>query len=219
MLIRANGIDLYYEKAGVGPPLLLLHGNGEDHTIFSTITKKLRNHFTVYAIDSRNHGASQKTDDFNYEIMAEDIISFIQELHLKKVDILGFSDGAIVALLAAMKHKDLINKLLLLGLNLKPGDFITECLDYTKHMYENTQDPLYYMMLTQPQIELESLKTVNVPVLLVAGEHDIFKPETFVNISRALPNAELMIMKNHDHESYISNSDLLFDDVIRFLGK
>ena len=58
MIAHVNGIDLFYEKAGEGRPLLLVHGNGEDHTIFDEAAAELAGSFTCYAVDSRCHGQS-----------------------------------------------------------------------------------------------------------------------------------------------------------------
>ena len=84
MTINVNGITLYYEKTGRGEPLILLHGNGEDHTIFDVVSKQLSQKYTVYAIDSRNHGKSEKTAELHYEDMADDVTAFIRELQIER---------------------------------------------------------------------------------------------------------------------------------------
>lgn len=211
-----NNIELAYEKLGKGDPLILLHGNGEDHHIFDEITKKLENNFTIYSIDSRNHGESTKTEDYSYETMAKDIYSFIKTLNLGKVNIVGFSDGAIIALILAMNQWECINKMALLGVNLKPDDFKEESYQFVKETYEETKDPLFKLMLEQPNIELDDVKTVTIPTLVIAAEHDIFKPELFIGLTNALPNAELVIMKGHAHDSYIVNQDILYPDLVKF---
>ncbi len=78
MEINVNNITLNYLVKGNGNPLILLHGNGEDLQIFDKLVSKLEKQFTVYAIDSRNHGGSTRTEDFTYEAMAEDIHQFIE---------------------------------------------------------------------------------------------------------------------------------------------
>jgi pimeloyl-ACP methyl ester carboxylesterase len=215
MKMKVNNIELAYKKMGSGEPLLLLHGNGEDHHIFDAITSKLQNHFTVYAIDSRNHGESTKTDDYSYETMAADIDAFIRHLNVGKVNIVGFSDGAILALLLAM-NSNLIRKMALLGVNLKPEDFTEESYQYLQDTYAETKDPLLKLMLEEPNIELSALKKVTAPALVLAAQEDLFKPESFVNLTNALPTAELKIMNGHQHDSYIVNQDILYPDLLKF---
>jgi pimeloyl-ACP methyl ester carboxylesterase len=216
MEVRANGISLFYEVSGKGDPLVLLHGNGEDHHIFDALVAKVSAHFTVYAVDSRNHGQSQKTDDYSYEVMAGDIQAFLRALRLTPVNILGFSDGAIVSLLLAMRHGGDIRKMALLGVNLKPEDFTGESLRFIRETYEETKDPLFRMMLEQPDIALEDVRGVNIPTLIIAAEHDLYRPEMFADLAKALPDAELMIMAGHEHDSYIAHQDLLYPELVRF---
>lgn len=216
MKIAVNNITLHYTKQGAGAPLILLHGSGEDHHIFDKITDKLKQDFTVYGIDSRNHGESTKTNDFTYETMAEDICQFIQALKLEQVNAVGFSDGAIICLLIALRSNNPLKKMALLGANLKPTDFKKDMYDYLVKGYEKTKDPLFKMMMEQPNIELESLKNIDIPALVVAGQHDLFYRKTFTDITKTIPDATLNIVKGHDHDSYITNQDLLYPDLLEF---
>ena len=216
MIVNLNGIDFFYEKTGAGAPLILLHGNGEDHHIFDMITARLSSDFTVYALDSRNHGQSQKTDDYSYLTMSEDVFAFIRELNLGKVNIAGFSDGAIISLMLAMNHEAVIEKMALLGVNLKPGDFTEENYQFISRQYAVTRDPLFKLMLEQPDIELDDIRHIMVPTFVVAAENDIYRPGMFTELTNALPKAELKIMPGHDHDSYVVNQDIMYPDFIRF---
>lgn len=217
MKANINNITLNYLKGGNGNPLILLHGNGEDLHIFDKLIDKLKEKFTVYAIDSRNHGESTKTEDYTYETMCEDIRLFIQELKLEKVSVIGFSDGAIVTLLLTLKQPQIFKKMVLLGINLKPTDFKPDAYNYLVHEYEKTKDPLFKMMLEQPNIDLNELKKVQTPTLLVRGENDLFDESSFQNMVDIMPNAELRIMENHDHSSYIVDNDIILPYLEKFL--
>lgn len=216
--ISVNGVELFYKKAGGGEALILLHGNGEDHHIYDKLTKKLKSRYTVYAIDSRNHGKSSKTDDYSYDTMAKDICLFVQKLSLGRVYIAGFSDGAIISLLLALKYSECISKMILLGVNLSPDDFTEESRHYLESVYKETKDPLFKLMLTEPDIKVESLASINIPTLVMGGENDIYKPATFATVSANIPDSELKIMKGHTHDSYIVNEDIIYKDIIEFLG-
>ena len=216
MEINVNNVKLSYIKEGEGKPLILMHGSGEDRHIFDEIINKLKKDFTVYAIDSRNHGESEKTDVFTYEAMSEDISEFIKKLKLDGAYGVGFSDGAILALMTGMKYQELIGKMALLGINLKPEDFKEPEYNYLLKEYNETKDPLFKMMLEQPNIELEKLKDVNIPTLVIAGENDVFYEKTFTDIVKVMPNAVLKIMGGHDHSSYVINKDILYKYFLEF---
>jgi len=217
MIENLNNIALNYITEGVGEPLILLHGNGEDHHIFDKLICKLKLNFCIYAIDSRNHGESSKTNDYSYETMVDDILLFIEKKALKNVSIIGFSDGAIIALLLAIRNKNIFDKMVLLGVNLKPTDFKDHIYTSMLEEYQKTKAPLLKLMLEEPCIELESLRNVIVPTLVVVAEDDIFKEESFTDIVEAMPNAVLKIMKGHDHGSYIISQDILYPDLTTFL--
>lgn len=229
MHVNANGINLYYEKSEHKPknakhicnstPLILLHGNGEDSSIFSKLTPGLRTQFTVYSLDSRNHGKSEYTATYDYAVMAQDVYAFTQAMGLEKVNLLGFSDGGIIALMLAINNAEIVNRMALLGVNLSPEDLLEDVFSEMKNEYEKTKCPLFKLMLTQPNISINTLTQVNTPTLLVAGENDIFKPDLYHRMLCAMPNAKFLLMKGHTHDSYIVSSDLLYDDLAGFFEK
>lgn len=210
-------ITLNVEVSGQGPSMVLLHGNGEDHHIFDTLAKKLRQHFTLYAVDSRDHGESTKTGTiFNYDDMAEDIHLLIQQLKLEKVNIIGFSDGGIIALLLGIRQETYLNKIASLSPNLSPKDWKKEPLRYLEQKYKETRDPAFYLMLNEPNIDPEALKNIQIPSLITAGEKDLFYRSMYKTIEKKIPDATLKIIEGHDHSSYIIDSDLLSADFIHF---
>lgn len=216
MKIEVNNIELFYEKTGKGQPLILLHGNSEDHHTFDKLVEKLKNHFTIYAIDSRNHGKSQNAGDFSYEIMAKDMEEFILKLYLEKPSIIGFSDGAIIALTMAINKKISLEKLVLLGVNLKPSDFTEKAYNFIKSYYEKTDSPFFKLMLEAPNIELEEINNVYNQILLVAGENDIIKKKLYEQMQEVLPNSKLIILSNENHDSYIKDNDMLYPILMEF---
>lgn len=218
MDIKVNNVTIHYEKSGEGEPLLLLHGNGEDLHIFDTLVAKLKKHYTIYAIDSRNHGMSEQTGDYSYRSMTADMFAFIQAIGEEKVSWLGFSDGAIVGLMMAIENQKIFDKLILLGVNLKPTDFKEKAYNSIAKKYEETGDPLLKLMLDEPTIELDDVTHVETPTLVVSAEKEFFKPETYTDLVDAMPNATLKIIPNHKHETYITNNDLLYPDIVDFLS-
>lgn len=217
MKLDVNNITLNYQKIGSGNPLILLHGNGEDLHIFDKLVESLKQYFTIYAIDSRNHGQSSQTEDYSYKTMAKDIFQFIETLDLRNVSIVGFSDGAIIALLMSIENSSIFSKMVLLGVNLKPSDFKENIYQYLVGEYQKEKSPLIKMMLEEPNIELEQLENINIPTLVVAGEDDLFKIESFEKMKKSFPDCIFTIMYGYDHSSYIVNNDILNADLIQFL--
>ncbi|MCC8034400.1 MAG: alpha/beta hydrolase [Rikenellaceae bacterium] len=216
MTINLGGLEIYYEKTGEGGfPLVMLHGNGEDGTIFEPLARKLSRHFTVYTIDSRNHGRSG-CGELSYEAMAGDVILFIRELNLPRPYVVGFSDGAIIALLAELARPGLFPRMALAGANLRPSDFREEIFRGFERAYSQNGDPLLGLMLTEPDIDPFDLGKIDAPVFVIGAENDMFIPETFTTITDALPKARLTFMYGHDHGSYIVGSDLLYRPLLDF---
>ena len=73
------------------------------------------------------------------------------------------------------------------------------------------------MMLEQPNIELEELKNIETPTLVVSAEHELFYRKVFKDMVKVMPNAKLKIMENHDHGSYIINEAILYPDLMEFI--
>lgn len=216
MNIVVNRVNLFYDVKGAGRPLLLLHGNGEDHTVFAPLAEKLSRNFTVYSIDSRNHGQSDRSDDYSYATMAADITAFVRRLALESPLVVGFSDGAIIALTAQIASPGLFSRMALLGPNLSPDDMLPEVYGQIDEAFHRKGDPLLKLMLTEPHIDPSELEGVDVPVLVVGAENDIYRPETFETIAVSLPDSRLMIVEGHDHGSYILDTDIMYKPLVGF---
>ena len=217
MYIHLNRQILYYEKSGKGAPLLLLHGNGEDHTIFDKLVPLLEQSYTVYAIDSRGHGESNPTDDFHYDGMADDIAKLITALELERPILFGFSDGAIIGLLIAIQQPGLLSKLILAGANLNPKGMKWHIRRKIKKHYRKTGSLLDRMMLTEPNIAPAMLSTISTPVLVLAGSNDMITASHTKKIAASLPHAQLQIISGEDHGSYIIHSSKAYQYIKGFL--
>lgn len=218
MKININDITLHYEIKGIGDPVLFLHGNGEDLHIFETLTDAIKEDFTCYSIDSRNHGMSSMTDLYSYDVMTEDVFYFIRKNNLKKVSIVGFSDGAIVALLLALKHPQSVDKMILAGVNITPKAYLPDIYNEIEKEYYLSQNPLLQMMLTEPNIELSTLNKVENSALIIYGENDLFIESSFLEINKFLKYSSLLKMEGHSHDSYIVNNSLLAPTIKKFLS-
>ena len=216
MYCTVNDIRLYYEVRGAGTPLILLHGNGEDHRIFAPAAAALSERFTVYTPDSRCHGLSSDPEELDYDLMADDLIGFIRALGLEKPLFYGFSDGGIIGLLAAMKEPQLLGKLIVSGANLEPRGLCSRELE-SIHAMALAGDRLCRLMDNQRPIPPENLRRITVPTVVLAGEYDLIRPEHTRLIADSIPGAVLEIIPGEDHSSYIVNSSKLSPILSRYL--
>ncbi len=104
---------------GEGNPLLILHGYFGMSDNWRSLGNKLSENFQVHLIDQRNHGRSFHTDEFDYEILAEDLYNYIQYHQLKKVSIIGHSMGGKVAMLFAVTYPEIAHKLIVADISPK----------------------------------------------------------------------------------------------------
>ena len=213
MFQHVNGIELYYEVKGNGRPLLMVHGNGEDHTIFDEASEILKDRFTVYLVDSRDHGQSTKVSDLHYSDMADDLLVFLNDLDLKDVTFYGFSDGGILGLLLAQKT-DRISRLIVSGANMTPNGVKGWLKTVIKIMYFFNKDGKLRMMLREPNITAEELSSIKVPTTVIAGEKDLVIRKETEAIAAAIPGSKLRIIKGEGHGSYIVHKTAVADLIL-----
>ena len=213
MIAKVNGVDLYYEVVGSGEPLIMVHGNGEDHTIFDVAAEKLKDHFTCYLIDSRDHGKSSKVTGLSYQSMADDIKSFILQLGLDNVTFYGFSDGGIIGLLVA-SQTDLLKRLIVSGANTQPDGVKKGLILMMKGIYFFTRNPKIRMMLDEPHISDEELSRINCETTVIAGEKDLIRKEHTEHIANAIKGSRMMILPGEGHGSYIVKTTKIADIIL-----
>jgi len=103
---------LHSRIIGEGEPLLILHGYFGAGDNWKSIANKLSDRFQVHLIDQRNHGRSFHSDDFDYELMIEDLCTYIEYNQLENVNLLGHSMGGKTVMLYAVEHAKNVNKLI-----------------------------------------------------------------------------------------------------------
>lgn len=204
-------IQLNDTTAGQGFPLILLHGNGEDHTYFKHQMGPFSEKFRVIALDTRGHGQSPRgTAPFTLEQFAEDLKGFLDSREISRCHLLGFSDGANIALLFALKYPDYVEKLVLNGTDLYPSavKLSTQVpivlgwglLQVIRRFDKKAQPKweLLDLMTTQPHIKPASLAALTMPTLVAAGDRDMIREKHTRLIARSIPNSQLAILPG-DH--------------------
>ena len=218
--IEVNGVSLHYAAAGEGKPVVLVHGNGESHTLFDREMSLLTEAgYRVYAPDSRGHGANAPLQEYHYDDMAEDMYCLIKALGLEQPALYGHSDGGIIGLKLAMRHPGILSRLAVSGTNLCPEglrpDFLAEC----EAMNRRAPNPLITLMLREPHIDPGDLRRITIPVLVTVGERDLVLPEETRRIAEHLPDARVVVLPGEDHGSYIGRSDTMGKLLLAFLGE
>ena len=202
-------IELFYTKTGSGPPLLLLHGNGEDGTYFVHQVEEFSRDFTVYAIDTRGHGQSPRGGaPFTISQFADDLLAFMDRQGLPRADILGFSDGGNIALIFALRHPDRVRRLILNGANLDPKGVkplvqLPIVLGYhfaslSKSPKAKARAELLGLMVKEPHIAPAELQKLTMPVLVIAGTKDMIQERHTRLIANRIPGARLALIPG-DH--------------------
>ncbi|WP_124066522.1 alpha/beta hydrolase [Clostridium sp. E02] len=217
MYITVNGIRLYYEVSGRGPAMILVHGNGEDHKIFKETANLLHKDYTVYSMDSRGHGKSAGKETISYEQMAEDVAEFVRILKLNYPIYCGFSDGAIIGILAAVKHPKLFSKMVICGANAYPEGLKRRWLIFYGFLALVFRDPRVRMMLREPKISGKELEQIAVPTLVLAGEKDMVRHSHTVYLASKIKNSCLRILAGETHGSYVVHSKKLYCYMEKFL--
>jgi len=210
-------IELYYQEMGKGKPLILLHGNGEDGTYFKHQIDYFSDRYRVIAIDTRGHGKSPRgTAPFTIKQFAKDLNNFMIGQGIDNAVLLGFSDGANIAMEFAMKYPEKVKALILNGGNLSPrgvkrtvqvpieiGYKIAKCFAAkSPDAKKNTE--MLGLMVNEPNINPSELSQITVPTLVICGTRDMIKESHTKEIANSIPNANLSIIKG-DH--FIENKE------------
>lgn len=214
-------IKLDYTEKGSGEVLFLLHGNGEDRSYFKHQLEFFSPHRRVIAPDTRGHGKSPRgTAPFTIKQFAEDLLKLMDELKIESAEILGFSDGANIALTFALKYPRRVKKLILNGGNLFPEGvkrsvqlpieigFAIASRAAAKSPQARLNAEMLGLMVNEPNISPDTLSAVDIPVLVIAGTKDMIKESHTRLIAESLPCSELVILKgdhfiaNKQHEAF-----------------
>lgn len=203
-------LDIYYEVIGRGYPIVMLHGNGEDHHIYDQLVSLLSHQYQCIFVDSRYHGQSIHEGELSYQQMCQDVMGIINERMIEAYDVIGFSDGGIVSLLLAMNDQR-VKHVVSLGANTKPSMIkpiylltmylqklclLPFCLYHSK---ARLQYKLINLMLKEPHIEYHDLKQIQIPVLIMAGEYDMIKDIDTKHIGESLPYSVIKIINGGNH--------------------
>jgi pimeloyl-ACP methyl ester carboxylesterase len=157
--------------------------------------------------------------------MASDFCALLDYLQIDSTYVLGWSDGGINGLIMAMHCPEKVKMLAISGANVVPDSSAVPYSDilWIKNFVEHnttaskTEIALNKLLLYEPNISDEELGQIYCPVLVMAGDRDIIKPEHTIKIFQSIPNASLCIFPDSTHEVLQQHPDLFNETVLRFL--
>jgi len=223
-----NGISMYYEIHGDagGTPLVLLHGGGSTIDVtYGRVLRFLARHRKVIAVEEQAHGRTTDRDTpVRFDASADDVAALLRYLHVDQADVMGFSNGASVAMQLAIRHPPLVRKLVFASSFTKRSGAIPQFWGFMdKATFADMPQPLkdaFLQVNPDPQklrtmhdkdlermrhfVETpdEAVKSVRAPTLVLLGDHDLPTPEHAIELVHLLPRARLMILPG-GHGDYL----------------
>ncbi|MGH6892405.1 MAG: alpha/beta fold hydrolase, partial [Dongiaceae bacterium] len=215
-----DGARIWYATYGAGSPVVMLHGGlGHGGNWGHQAPALVKSGYRAILIDSRGHGRSTRDSrPFRYELMASDVLAVMDALHLEKAAIVGWSDGACIALILAMKAPARVAGVFFFGCNMDPSGvneitpspILERCFgrhakDYarlsaTPDRFKEFVGAVGLMMKAEPNYSAHDLAQIRVPVTIAQSEHEEFiKREHADYLARSIPGAGLVILPGVSH--------------------
>jgi len=210
--------------------LVFLHGNGEDSHIFDPQIRYFSHDYMTVTVDTRAHGLSTRgTSPFSFYTFAADLIAVLDALHIEKAHIVGFSDGAITALHAALTTPERVASMVLLGANYHPKgvrliprlqiwlvySWLSAASLFSTRIRKRKE--IWGLMVHQPNLNIDELSRINVPTLVVTGEKDMVSQRHNDELSRTIAGAKRLIIPKGNHFWMFAKPDMLNQCVMDFL--
>jgi pimeloyl-ACP methyl ester carboxylesterase len=226
--------ELEFYEFGTGPTFTMLHPGGTDARALTSIVDRFTERYRVLTPDRRGHGRTPDSDEpMTFEGMADDTIRFLERHAPEPSPLLGYSDGAVVALMVTAQRPDLVSHLVFVsGVYSRDGwpletlasdvpDFMVDAYaevspDGREH-FVVVADKLRRMHEQGPTMTTADLGTIRLPVLVVVGDDDDMSLEHILELYRALPAGELAVVPHASHGVLVEKPDLCRDLIVEFL--
>lgn len=237
-----NGALLWYAEWGVhnsGVPVLVLHGGPANSNYFGLLIAALVRHgYRVIAMDSRGQGRSARAEGpITYHMMADDVIGLLDLLHVRQVNLVGWSDGGIIGLDLAIHHPQRLRRLFAFGANTDSSGVYPSAdaapvviafearakeeyrrLSPTPGDWDSFLAVMGRMWRTEPDFTAEQLHSIRVPTTIADGEHEeIIRPQHTRHIAATIPHARLVILPDVSHFAMLQDPAAFDGAVLDFL--
>jgi pimeloyl-ACP methyl ester carboxylesterase len=243
-----NGLRIYFEIHGVAkptqPPLVLLHGGGDTiQTSFGQILPALAGERQVIAFEQQGYGHTADIADrpFSFEQSADDTAALLEYLHIEKADLFGFSNGGTIALQVAIRHPEVVRKVVAASALVKRDGaypWLWDAMANAKleNMPQELQDE-YLKVAPQPEhlrmmhdkaaqrmrdfkdIPADAIRGIVAPTLVLVGDADVIRPEHAVEMFRLLPHAQLAVLPGTNHTQLTARTGWLLPMIGGFLER
>ena len=232
---EVNGLNMYYEIYGEGKPIVLIHGGGSTiQSSFEKLIPLLSKNRKVIAVESQAHGrTNDRNADLSFEQDADDIATLIKNINIDKADFLGFSNGGTTTLQIAIRHPEIIDKMILASALAKRHGVLDWFWGFmSQAKLENMPEQLKAAykrvaadtnglqimhdrdakrMVNFKDIPDELIKKINASTLIIIGDKDVITPEHALELHRQIANSELAIIPG-GHGQYIGEITTLTPD-------
>lgn len=239
--VSVNGAGIWYAQWNVqvsGVPVLLLHGGMGNSNYFGNLIPALVKHgYRVIALDSRGHGRSTApAEQITYDLMAADVIGVLDHLGVKKVCVVGWSDGGTTGYDLAVHHPERVSRLFAFGANadvsgIKDVDkdpvfsaYLARVADEYRAMsatperWDSFRANVLRMWETLPAFTAEQLRSIHLPVTVADGEYDeALKREHLRYIAETIRGARLVILPRTSHFAMLQDPAAFNAAVLEFL--
>ena len=238
-----NGLHMYYEIHGSGPPIVLLHGGGSTiETSFAGYWPALAKARQVIAVEEQAHGRTADIDrPLTFEQTADDVAALLRRLGIEPADVFGYSNGGSTALQIAIRHPKLVRKLVVMSAIYKadgmppafwasmkkasladmPADLKDAYRRVAPHpeQLQTMHDKCVARMLAFKDWPDEQIAGIEAPTLVLVGDADVVRPEHAVEMYRRLPHARLAVLPGVDHMSIVKRTALPLAMIEAFLDE
>jgi pimeloyl-ACP methyl ester carboxylesterase len=232
---------IHYVSYGHGEPVLLLHGGLSNKlSWFSQIPWLVTSGRRVILIDTRGHGDSTPGNSkLSYQIFAEDTLLVLDRLGIQRTDIVGWSDGGIIALLLGLEAPQRVGRIVAISANFQPSGLIPEAnrvhdgtLNIPANLFTHwlrswwsgagarhavLETEIKELWRTSPQLDPSDLQTITVPTLVIAGEHDIIETSHSRKLAQLLAHGKLEIVVGAGHAAPITHTGQINQLIASFL--
>lgn len=235
--VISHGSSIHYTVFGEGRPLLMLHGGlSRSLSWFGQVPELSKHGFQLILLHSRGHGDSELGQaELSYRTMAADALSVLNDRHIKKADILGWSDGANTGLLMASLFPDRVNRIISISGNYKPEGLTAAAKAENRSRttvplsivlrwwtgagehFRELENRLKQLWGRDPVLSDLELSGIASPVLFIIGEHDVITLDHAKTMNRLVPDSSLHVVKGGGHSSLMTHADEINQQIISFL--